>query len=193
MEKILLAIITAYLLGSLSTGVWVSRRFWNCDIRDLGDGNTGARNTTHILGWKAGIMVAVGDFAKGALAVIIARQLGISMVSQLLMGIAVVIGHDFPVFTRFKGGQGMATALGTMSVLFTPETLDGLAVFGLLYVMTRNFEISASAGLGTLALLVWRSGWPSIYLLYIVALFLSILLKKLLDLHFRKTTPVNLN
>jgi len=186
MEKIIISVLTAYLLGSLPTGVWLSCRFWKMDIRDLGDGNTGARNVTHVLGWKAGILVALVDFAKGALAVIIAKKLGISPINQLLAGIAAVIGHDFPIFAGFKGGQGMSTSLGSMGVLFTIETFTGLAIFGLLYLITRHFDNSASIGLGTLAWLVWRSGRPAIFLLYILLLFLTIPLKKFLDFRVRK-------
>ena len=190
-EKIIISVLTAYLLGSLPTGVWLSRRFWNIDIRDLGDGNTGARNVNHVLGWKAGILVALVDFAKGALAVIIAKKLGISPTNQLIAGIAAVIGHDFPVFAGFKGGQGMSTSLGSMGALFTIETFNGLAIFGLLYLITRHFDISASAGLGTLAWLVWRSGRPAIFLLYIVLLFLTIPLKKFLDFRVRKSKLIH--
>jgi glycerol-3-phosphate acyltransferase PlsY len=176
----------AYLLGSIPTGVILSRKIWNCDIRDLGDGNSGARNVTHELGWKAGILVAVIDFSKGVLAMVIARKIGISSVDQLFTGFAVVLGHDFPVFAEFKGGQGMATSLGTLSIIFSIETLTGLAIFGLLYLLTRHFDFSASAGLGTLTWLVWRSGQPPAYLIYIIVLFLGIPLKKLADNHFRK-------
>ena len=188
--KILLSIGIAYLFGSLPTGVLISRKFWNCDIRDLGDGNTGARNVTHVLGWYAGFLVGLVDFAKGALAVIIAKKLRISSVNQLLAGIAAVIGHDFPIFGGFKGGQGMATSLGSMSVIFTIETLTGLAIFGLLYLITRHFDLSASIGLGTLAALVWKSGRPIIFLFYIVVLFISIPIKKLLDFHVRNPKQV---
>ena len=188
--KILLSIGIAYLFGSLPTGVLISRKFWNCDIRDLGDGNTGARNVTHVLGWYAGFLVGLVDFAKGALAVIIAKKLRISSVNQLLAGIAAVIGHDFPIFGGFKGGQGMATSLGSMSVIFTIETLTGLAIFGLLYLITRHFDLSASIGLGALAALVWKSGRPIIFLFYIVVLFISIPIKKLLDFHVRNPKQV---
>lgn len=188
--KILLSIVIAYLFGSLPTGVLISRKFWNCDIRDLGDGNTGARNVTHVLGWYAGFLVGLVDFAKGAVVVIIAKKLGISSVNQLLAGIAAVIGHDFPVFAGFKGGQGMATSLGSMSVLFTIETFTGLAIFGLLYLFTRHFDLCASAGLGTLTWLVWRSGRPLIFVLYIIVLFASIPFKKFMDFRLRNPKQV---
>ena len=193
MGKIIILVVTAYLLGSLPTGVWLSRRFWNRDIRDLGDGNMGARNVTHVLGWKAGILVGLADFAKGALAVIIAKKMGISPVNQLLAGTTAVIGHDFPAFAGFRGGQGMATSLGSMSALFTIETLTGLEIFGLLYLITRHFDLSASAGLGILAWLVWRSGRPTIFVLYIVLLFISIPLKKLLDFRLRNPKQVQIH
>ena len=181
----ILAVGLAYLLGSLPTGVWLSRRLSGEDIREIGDGNSGARNVTHMLGWKAGIAVGLVDFSKGALAVFIAQKLDLTSGWQLAAGISAVFGHDFPLFARFRGGQGMATSLGTMGILFPNETLFGLLLFGLIYLITRNFDPSAAAGLGTLVFLLWRNRWPNFFLIYAVALFLSIPLKKFLDYRFR--------
>jgi len=175
----------AYLLGSLPTGVWVSRKLASWDIREMGDGNTGARNVTHMLGWRAGIFVALVDFTKGMLAVMIAKKAGVSLFWQLVAGTAAVLGHDFPVFAGFRGGQGMAASLGTMAVLFTHQTLAGLALFGLMYLMTRKFDLSAAVGLGSLVYLLWRSDNQGILIYYSVFLFLTIPVKKFLDYRFR--------
>jgi len=175
----------AYLLGSLPTGVWVSRKLASWDIREMGDGNTGARNVTHMLGWRAGIFVALVDFTKGMLAVMIAKKAGVPLFWQLVAGTAAVLGHDFPVFAGFRGGQGMAASLGTMAVLFTHQTLAGLALFGLMYLMTRKFDLSAAVGLGSLVYLLWRSDNQGILIYYSVFLFLTIPVKKFLDYRFR--------
>jgi glycerol-3-phosphate acyltransferase PlsY len=182
---VIISLVCAYLLGSLPTGVWLSRLLYGRDIRDYGNGNSGARNVTHVLGWKAGIIVAFGDFLKGALAMLVARRMGLTLEWQILSGFSAVIGHDFPVFAEFKGGQGMATSLGTMMVLFYRETLIGLLIFGLVYLLIRHFDISATVGLGGMAFLLWTNNEPRILLYYLVAAFLSIPLKKLLDARFR--------
>jgi len=181
----LISVLFAYLIGSLPIGVWISRWMSGRDIREMGDGNTGARNITHVLGWKAGILVAFVDFTKGVLAILAARQLGVSMGWQFASGLSAVIGHDFPILAEFKGGQGMATSLGTMSVLAFYETVIGLLVFGLVYLILRHFEISAAIGLGTIFFLMWKSTRPMSLIFYTVGLFLSIPLKKYMDYRFR--------
>jgi len=178
-------VAASYLLGSLPTGVWVSRKLVSRDIREMGNGNTGARNVTHMLGWKAGIFVGMVDFAKAMLSVLIAKGAGVSLSWQMAAGAAAVLGHDFPLLAGFRGGQGMAASIGTMAALLTHETLVGLLIFGLVYLFSRLFDLSAAVGLGTLAYLVWRSDHPEILLYYTVSILLTIPLKKLLDCRLR--------
>jgi len=176
-----LVLIVAYLLGSIPTALLVSRRVAGVDIREIGDGNMGARNVTRTLGWGAGAFVGSVDFSKGAAAVLIARYYGLDPGWQLAAGICAVLGHDFPIWAGFRGGQGMAAILGTLFVLSPWPTVWGLAVFGSSYLIFRNFDLSAGLGLGSLAFLVWRDREPSIYQIYTVLLFLSIPAKKVLD------------
>jgi glycerol-3-phosphate acyltransferase PlsY len=179
--KPLLILLSAYFLGSLPTALIVSRVIAHADIRDLGDGNMGARNVTHTLGWKAGVFVGVVDFSKGAIAVLLARYFGLSLAWQLAAGISAVIGHDFPIWAGFRGGQGMAAILGTLFVLMPTETFWGLIGFGTAYLLTRNFDLSAATGLGLLAFLAYLFDQPQVFLGYAVVLFLSIPAKKALD------------
>ena len=179
--KPLLILLSAYFLGSIPTALIVSRVIAHADIRELGDGNMGARNVTHTLGWKAGIFVGVVDFSKGAIAVLLARYFDLSLAWQLAAGISAVIGHDFPIWAGFRGGQGMAAILGTLFVLMPTETLWGLIGFGTAYLLTRNFDLSAATGLGLLAFLAYLFDQPQVFLGYAVILFLSIPAKKSLD------------
>ena len=179
--KPLLILLSAYFLGSIPTALIVSRVIAHADIRELGDGNMGARNVTHTLGWKAGIFVGVVDFSKGAIAVLLARYFDLSLAWQLAAGISAVIGHDFPIWAGFRGGQGMAAILGTLFVLMPTETLWGLIGFGTAYLLTRNFDLSAATGLGLLAFLAYLFDQPQVFLGYAVILFLSIPAKKALD------------
>ncbi len=176
-------LILAYLIGSIPTAVIVSRFLAGVDIRLLGDGNMGARNTKHVLGWKAGILVAATDFFKGALVIVLARNMHMNLTWQLVAGGTAVLGHDFPIFAHFRGGQGMATSLGTMSVLFLEETLIGLLLFGLVYLLTRNFDLGAGCGLALLVILLVRNRQPFSLLAYTVILLLTIPAKKLWDAH----------
>lgn len=82
-----------------------------------------------------------------------------------------MIGHDYPVFAKSKGGQGMATSLGNMLRLLTLETLIGLCIFGLVYCLTRHFNMSAGFGLGAVAAGLMGNSRPDSFLIYTICLF----------------------
>lgn len=155
-----LIVVGAYLLGSIPTAVIVSRLRGGVDIRSLGDGNMGARNTYRTLGLAAGLSVALADGCKGALAVLAARWLGLTPGWQMVAGVAAVVGHDFPIFARFRGGQGLATILGAFLALFPSQAMLGLIVYGLLYLITRMSDLSAGIGCGLIfALHLFQQHW----------------------------------
>lgn len=178
----MLALLVSYMIGSLPSAVLVSHAVAGVDVRELGDGNMGARNTTRTLGWRAGIIVAILDFGKGVVAVLLARSLGGGDWIQLLAGVAAVLGHDYPLWARFKGGQGMACSLGVLFVLMLTPTLWGLLVFGCAYLLLRNFDISAGFGLASIVGLALLGDYPIPWAVYGAILFVSIGLKKWVDL-----------
>jgi glycerol-3-phosphate acyltransferase PlsY len=139
-------LLVAYLLGSIPTALIISKRIKDVDIRSVGDGNMGARNTFHQIGPKFGVRVAIIDFFKGALPVFLAYILRLDLGWQMLAGILAILGHDFPVFANFKGGQGTATSLGTMLVLFPIPTVIGLAAYGIIYLIIKNSNVSLGIG-----------------------------------------------
>ncbi len=110
-------LVVAYLLGSVPTALIASHLLAHTDIRLLGDGNMGARNTARTLGWKAGWVVAGIDIGKGAGSIWMAQAFGLNPFWQIMTGACAVLGHDFPVFAGFRGGQGLATTLGVFFVL----------------------------------------------------------------------------
>ncbi len=178
--KIAAVLVFAYLLGSMPTALIVSRRFKGEDIRTIGDGNMGARNTYHSIGPKFGIMVAVIDFFKGALPVLLAYLLGLELGWQFLAGALAILGHDFPVFAGFRGGQGTASTLGTMAVLFPLPTLAGLVFYGGLYLITRSSNLSCAIGGAVIAsILAVSQQW--LLLVYAIAIFIFIPIKLFLD------------
>ena len=190
--KIASVLVFAYLLGSMPTAVIVSRRFKGVDIRTIGDGNMGARNTFHAVGPKFGVMVAVIDFFKGALPVLLAYLLGLELGWQFLVGALAILGHDFPVFAGFKGGQGTASSLGTMAVLFPIATLAGLVFYGGLYLITKSSNLSCSIGGAVIAgILAVSQQW--LLLVYAVAVFVFIPAKLFLDSPRRKAIAVAKN
>ncbi len=173
--------LVGYLLGSIPTAVIVSRRVAGVDIRTLGDANMGARNVSRTLGWKPAVVVAVVDFAKGAAPVMLARALRLDLAWQIAAGIGALLGHDFPLFARFQGGQGLATTLGVLMVLATPQMSVGLAVYGLLYLLTRNSDLGAGVGIGLAVLLMVLAAQPAGVILASLGMILSIPAKQALD------------
>jgi len=184
--SIFITIILAYLLGSIPTALVVSTRTKHLDIRSVGDGNVGARNTFHEIGPKFGVIVAVIDFTKGALSVFLAYILGLSLGWQMLAGIAAILGHDLPVFASFKGGQGTATSIGTMLVLCSVPTLIGLATYGILYLIIKRSIVSLGFG-GALIALILCISHQWVLFGYVVPVFLFIPIKRLIDSPRRKS------
>ena len=172
--------IIAYLLGSIPTALIVGRRLKGIDIRTIGNGNMGASNVFHTLGEKAGVLVAVIDFLKGALPVLVATLLDFPVEWTMIVGACAILGHDFPVFAGFKGGQGTATTLGTMLILFPVQTLFGLILYGSLFLVTRNSRLSCGFGGGLIALLLGISQQWLFFVFAIVA-FVFIPLKLFID------------
>lgn len=105
-------ILAGYLLGSSNMAYWISR-YKHVDIASKGSGNLGASNATVLLGWGAGVVVAVHDIAKGTLAVLLARLLFPELeYAPVAAGVAAVLGHIFPFYLKFRGGKGLASFLG---------------------------------------------------------------------------------
>lgn len=180
---IVFAILASYLLGSLPTALIISRWRKGIDIREVGDGNMGARNTYRMLGHRLGVIVALVDILKGVLSVFIARHLGLELPWQCAAGIAAILGHDFSLFAGLRGGQGLATTFGTMLVLFPENSLAGFMVFLLAFLLIRSPDISAAIGFGFMAFSLWWMQLPSILLFYTITTLLFIPLKKFLDSH----------
>lgn len=177
----MITIICSYIIGSFPSALVYSRLKYGKDIRTLGDGNMGARNTKRQFGWHAGILVALTDILKGALAIILAMQLSLSLEWQLASGTAVIIGHDFPVCARFKGGQGFATTSGVFLGLFPLFTLIGAFIYFLLFFAFHNSDLAASLGmLFITGANVWI-GSPLISIGFIFLALLFIPTKKWLD------------
>ncbi len=114
MEFYLLGVVGAYLLGSIPFGLVVSRIFGKDDPRVHGSHNIGFTNALRVSGKKVGILTLVGDLGKGTVATVIAGLMEFPWIWMLVIGFTVILGHVFSIFLRFKGGKGVATALGTI-------------------------------------------------------------------------------
>lgn len=178
-----LAIAAAYLLGSIPSALIISRWRRGIDVRTVGNGNMGAHNTARMIGFKAGLIVALADLLKGSLAVLLARALGLAIGWQMAVGIFAIAGHDFPIFARFKGGQGTATTLGVFLVLFPIPSLLAMFVMLFLYLITRKYNLAAPVAGGLLLMAAWQLHQPWYTLVYMLILYLCIPFKKWIDSH----------
>jgi glycerol-3-phosphate acyltransferase PlsY len=136
-------VVVAYLLGSISFAVLIVRAATGTDIRAEGSGNAGATNVLRAHGRKLAIVVALADVAKGAVAVLLMRLVTADPVWTAAAGMAAVLGHVFPVFYGFRGGKGVATAVGAFLVLAPLALLCCLAVFILVVALTRYVSLGS--------------------------------------------------
>ncbi len=140
MVAVLLLVPVAWLLGTFPTAGLVARAH-GVDVTSAGSGNPGASNVARLVGWRAGALVLVGDFAKGAIAAGVGMAVG-GRPGAFALGIAAIVGHTFPLYR--KGGKGVATAGGALIVLY-PFIVLGLAVVW--FVVARVFHKSSIASL----------------------------------------------
>ncbi|MCF8342319.1 MAG: glycerol-3-phosphate 1-O-acyltransferase PlsY [Chitinophagaceae bacterium] len=149
MNEVILLILS-YLIGSIPTSVWVSKKIHNIDIRDYGSGNAGATNTFRVLGSKWGSFVMFVDMLKGLIAVQLAYLLPIYGLDdfqrtnfQIGLGLVAVIGHIFPIWAEFRGGKGVATLLGLIIGISPLTALGCVGVFLIVLYLTRFVSLSS--------------------------------------------------
>jgi acyl phosphate:glycerol-3-phosphate acyltransferase len=156
---LLLLPVASYVLGSLPFGLLLAKLFGGSDVRKSGSGNIGATNVARVAGPLAGILTLVLDAAKGGMAVLLAARLSSdSAVWMMIAGLAALVGHCFPVWLRFKGGKGVATAAGIFLALCPLAFLGSLLLFILVVVFWRYVSlasISAAAAIPLLIYLLW--------------------------------------
>ncbi len=165
-----LVVTLGYFIGSFPTAYIAGHLLKGKDIRRLGDANMGAANAFRQLGAKVGIIVGIIDAAKGALAVFIAQLANIPQLAVLFTGVAVVVGHNWPVFLRFRGGRGEATTIG---VLLAIVTLPMLIIAGpaiAAHFILRDTMKAAPVIFVPLPLVCWWLDMPGILIAYSIAL-----------------------
>ena len=142
---VFLSILIGYLLGSIPFGMLVPR-LRGIDIAEVGTGNPGAANVYRKIGRWDGLLVGVADMAKAALAVLVAQWLGLSMGMALVGGSAAVVGHWYSPFLRFKGGAGLAPAVGAAAGVLPIEAVIGVAVTLAIMAWRKNTGLGALVG-----------------------------------------------
>jgi acyl phosphate:glycerol-3-phosphate acyltransferase len=175
--------VASYFLGSIPFGVILARVFGGKDVRKAGSGNIGATNVARVVGPLAGILTLVLDAAKGAAAVFLAERFSQgTATSMMIAALAALVGHCFPVWLKFKGGRGVATAAGVFAVLCPPACAVALVLFFLVVIFWRYVSlgsISAAAAMPLLIYFLWapRHAPPLVITLGTLAAALLIIFK----------------
>ena len=141
--NLLIALLIAYLLGSLSFSILITRWLKLPDPRNLGSKNAGATNVARLSNYKTAAYVLLGDLLKGWLAVMIGRLLNLHGFELALIALAAVIGHIFPLYFKFKGGKGVATGAGVLLGLVFWVALVAMAIWIIVIVIGRYVSLAS--------------------------------------------------
>jgi glycerol-3-phosphate acyltransferase PlsY len=148
--------IAAYLLGSIPFGLLLTRAFGRGDVRNVGSGNIGATNVARAAGLLAGVLTLVLDLAKGAAAVLLAEKLSNGSATWMtIAAFAPLLGHCFPVWLRFKGGKGVATAAGIFLALSPLACLAAVILFILVVLFWRYVSLGSVFAAAAMPLLIY--------------------------------------
>src|SRR5438094_8569912 len=156
-----LAIVGAYLIGSIPFALILARRWGASDLRLVGSGNLGAANVMRVSGVTAGVIVAALDMAKGAASVWLAERLGSGPGLSAAAGLAAIVGHIYPVWLRFRGGKGVATACGVFSVLTPFAIPPALGIFVVAVWLTRYISLGSMLASVALPPIAYATGSPA--------------------------------
>jgi glycerol-3-phosphate acyltransferase PlsY len=146
----LIAVVAAYLVGSIPFAQLLSKRR-GIDLRRVGSGNVGASNVLRTLGVRPAVIAMMLDAVKGTVAVLVAQRLTNGVAAPVMAGLASMIGHVYPVWLRFRGGKGVATAAGAFAVLTPVAVAVSMGVFLLTVALTRFISVGSMVAALTLA------------------------------------------
>ena len=168
-----LVLLGAYLLGSISWGLIVGRLVRDVDVRHYGSGTTGVTNVLRTLGLQMAGIVLLADVSKGIAAVLLARLLSEDPLAEALAGILVILGHNWPIFSRFHGGRGVTAAVGGLMVM-APLAAVAAAVAFLLAILASRYVslgsvLSVLVAMVSIPILVMTNLEPWQYMIYVGA------------------------
>ena len=155
-----LLVVFAYLLGSIPTGLVLSRALAGKDPRQQGSRNIGATNVMRTAGKALGIITLLGDVLKGLIPVVIAQWLVKEAYWVAGTGLAAFLGHCFPIYLRFKGGKGVATALGIFLPLAPLAVVFDIFFFAGVVATSRIVSVGSLLGAAAMPVLIWLLGYP---------------------------------
>ncbi len=185
---IAIAIVCAYVIGSIPSGYIMGRLRKGVDIRQLGSHSLGAMNVFYQIGFAEGLTVLAVDIGKGVAAVALARWLGVPLYAQLLAAAAAVVGHAFTIFLKFRGGRGGATCIGIL-IYFMPWGIPFYAaIFGLSLLLTRYPTLSYSLAFLCFPFVAWLKYHSATFIIFSIGILLLPSIKYLPRIRQMRTT-----
>ena len=139
----ILMIVASYVLGAIPNGLIFGKLIWQIDLRRVGSGNIGATNAWRSIGKKAGVLIFVLDFLKGAVAVELARLMIGNEITEVVCGISAIIGHSASVFMGMKGGKGVATGLGVLTMMMPQVSVIAFLTWLAIVKVTRYVSLGS--------------------------------------------------
>ncbi len=180
--EFILSVVLGYLMGSIPFGLIVGKLIKGVDVRNQGSGKMGATNVMRAAGKGSGALTLVLDVLKALGAVLLAKVIvgesvlflgSLSLnwqVAQVMTGVSVILGHNWPVFARFRGGRGVTVFFGTMFAIYPPAALLGTEVWAAVALGSNRMSLGSILGIAaTCCLMIPLSvvyGFPSLYLFY---------------------------
>jgi glycerol-3-phosphate acyltransferase PlsY len=154
-------VVVAYLIGSVPFALIIAKRWGEPDLRRIGSGNLGAANVLRSSGVTAGVLVALLDVGKGIAGVLLAARLDGSNTAPAVAGFAAIVGHIYPVWLRFRGGKGVATACGVFTALAPIAVPPALAVFLVSAWLTKYISVGSVLASAALPPIAYAMGMPT--------------------------------
>lgn len=168
MVDYLLACTLAYLIGSIPSGLILGKLFWHTDLRKYGSHNIGATNAWRTLGKVPGIIVFLADSFKGQAGVLLGLSLIGTPLAAILGGFLAIIGHSFSIFLRFRGGKGVATSLGVLTMLMGNVTLIVFLCWLTIVYTTRYVSLGSVVAGALTPILAAAFSYPMEYIVFSV-------------------------
>ena len=157
----MVGVVLAYLIGSVPFALIVAKRWGAPDLRRIGSGNLGATNVLRASGVTAGVLVALLDVGKGIAGVLVASRLDNSNATPAVAGFAAIVGHVYPVWLRFRGGKGVATACGVFVALAPIAIPPALVVFLVTAWLTKYISVGSVLASAALPPIAYAMGTPT--------------------------------
>ena len=175
----LLGFVLGHVCGSVPSGLWLVQAFHGIDIRNYGSKNIGTTNVFRIVGPKTAVLVLIADAFKGILAVGIMSYFFHNPLLDVVTALGALLGHNYSLFLGFKGGKGVATALGLLIFMMPKVAVASFGIWLLCVLLTRYVSLGSIMAAIFTPPLAWYLGYPSAYVIFsVVAAFFVVLRHK---------------